>query len=478
MQGVIGMAGRILIYDGIAANRIVLRCKLSAACYTVVQTDSYADLLRRAMEDPADLVICDLDEAPHRALALCRALCGKLSALRVPVVLVASDPAPALRIAAFGAGAWALLRKPLHDDLLLATLRQVLRQAHGVRETLQQRASVAELGFAEPAVPFAAPRRSVALVADDQTLADAAAQRLRGRLGAVDLQALTPDLALSRADRMRAPDTYVILSGGERWQQGLRLVSDLHSRAGSRDARIVMVLDGDAGAGADMDGTLALRAAMALDLGADDVLFGDVHLSELAIRMEQQALRKQFVDTLHHTLRNGIEMAARDPLTGLYNRRYAVPRLDRMLDSAREQGAPLALMALDLDRFKAVNDTHGHCAGDAVLVEVARRLAAALRPRDLIARSGGEEFWIALPDTDAAEAATTAQALCRLIRSNPVPLPGRGGLLRVTVSIGVAVGGPGAVAPTLDSLLARADSALYAAKADGRDKVTFASHAA
>ncbi len=474
MQGVIGMAGRILIYDGIAANRIVLRCKLSAACYTVVQADSYADLLRRATDEPTDLVICDLDEAPHRALALCRALCGQLAALRVPVVLIASDPAPALRIAAFGAGAWALLRKPLHDDLLLATLRQVLRQAHGVRETVQQQASVAELGFAEPPPRFDAARRSVALVADDPALAEAGAQQLRGRLGKVDLQAVTPEQALSRADRMRAPDTYVILAGHDRWQQGLRLVSDLHSRAGSRDARILMVLDGETGA----DGDVAMRAAMALDLGADDVLFGDVHLSELAIRMEQQAARKQFVDTLRHALRNGIEMAARDPLTGLYNRRYAVPRLDRMLDSARERGAPLALMALDLDRFKAVNDTHGHCAGDAVLVEVARRLAAALRPRDLIARSGGEEFWIALPDTGPAEAATTAQALCRLIRANPVPLPSRGGLLRVTVSIGVAVAGAAAVAPTLDSLLARADSALYAAKADGRDKVTFASHAA
>jgi two-component system cell cycle response regulator len=478
MQGAIGMAGRILIFDGIAANRIVLRCKLSAACYSVEQADSHADLHRRAIEDAPDLVICDLDAAPRRALALCRALCGELSALRVPVVLIASDPAPALRIAAFAAGAWALLRKPLHDDLLLATLRQVLRQAHGVAECVQQQASVAELGFAEPPVPFGAPRRSVAIVADDPARAAAGVQRLRGRLRAVDLEPMTHDQALSRADRTRAPDTYVILSGHDRWQQGLRLVSDLHSRAGSRDAPVLMVLDSPAGVETPAGDDPAMRAAMALDLGADDVLFGDVHLSELAIRMERQTARKTFVDTLRRTLRNGIEMAARDPLTGLYNRRYAVPRLDRMLRGAQERGAPLALMALDLDRFKAVNDTHGHGAGDAVLVEVARRLAAALRPRDLIARSGGEEFWIALPDTGPADAATAAQALCRLIRANPVPLPARGGLLRVTVSIGVAVGGPAAVTPTLDSLLARADSALYAAKADGRDKVNFASHAA
>lgn len=480
------MAGRILVYDGIAANRIVLRCKLSAACYTVVQVESYAELLRRAMTEPADLVICDLDEAPRRALSLCRALCGHLATLRVPVILTASDPAPAMRIAAFGAGAWALLRKPLQDDLLLATLRQVLRQGHGVTETLRQQSSVADLGLAEPIAAYGAAPGAVAIVADDPALAESAAVRLRGRLGAVPIQALTPEQALSRADRMRAPDSYVILSHQQNWQRSLRLVSDLHSRAGSRDSRILMVLDGvpDLGrtpgsAQATVTGAdIAQRAAMALDLGADDVLFGDLHLAELAIRLEQQRTRKQFVDRLRRALQTGIELAARDPLTGLYNRRYAMPRLGRMLQTAQDQGRPLALMALDLDRFKAVNDTNGHGAGDAVLVDVARRLSAALRPRDLIARSGGEEFWIALPDTTAADAATTAQALCRLIRTNPVTLPARGGLIRVTVSIGVAVSDPTDAGSTLDHLLARADSALYAAKADGRDKVTFANHAA
>ncbi len=482
IQGVTVMAGRILMYDGIAANRIVLRCKLSAACYTVVQADSYTELLHRAMTEPADLVICDLDEAPRHALALCRTLCGQLASLRVPVVLTASDPAPAMRIAAFAAGAWALLRKPLQDDLLLATLRQVLRQGHGITETLRQQSSFADLGLAEPAASYGAARGTVALVADDAALANTAADRLRGRLGSLPIQALTPEQALSRADRMRAPDCYVILSHQHNWQRGLRLVSDLHSRAGSRDARILMVLDAASAPGHGSDsgsGTeVAQRAAMALDLGADDVLLGDLHIAELAIRLDRQCARKRFVDGLRRALETGIELAARDPLTGLYNRRYAMPRLGRMLQTAQDQNRPLALMALDLDRFKAVNDINGHGAGDAVLVEVARRLSTALRPRDLIARSGGEEFWIALPDTGAADAATTAQALCRLIRTNPVPLPARGGLIRVTVSIGVAVSTPADGACTLDQFLARADSALYAAKADGRDKVTFATHAA
>jgi two-component system cell cycle response regulator len=140
----------------------------------------------------------------------------------------------------------------------------------------------------------------------------------------------------------------------------------------------------------------------------------------------------------------------------------------------------MAFMALDLDRFKTVNDTHGHPAGDAVLIEISRRLRDALRPRDMLARVGGEEFWIALPDTNAQTATKAAQALRQLVRENPIVLPDRRGLLRMTISIGVSVADPADISCVrdIDQLQESADSALYNAKANGRDKVTFASFAA
>ena len=166
-----------------------------------------------------------------------------------------------------------------------------------------------------------------------------------------------------------------------------------------------------------------------------------------------------------------------DPLTGLYNYRMLRESLRREVERANRFGHRLAVLVLDLDRFKEVNDSHGHPAGDAVLAEFARRLRAEIREVDLAFRQGGEEFVLLLPETDAAGGAVVAQRLCDAVRSAPMLVPPRrlsasrrsalGRRVSVTVSVGVAVfpehGATGA------AVLQAADDALYAAKADGRD---------
>jgi len=161
-----------------------------------------------------------------------------------------------------------------------------------------------------------------------------------------------------------------------------------------------------------------------------------------------------------------------DPLTGLSNYRYLRESLRREVERASRFGRSLAAMALDLDRFKEVNDTYGHAAGDAVLAEFARRLRAEIREVDFAFRHGGEEFVVLLPETDAVGAAVLAERLGVAVRRSPVIVvsstagqpPRR---IPVTVSVGIAVfpehGATGA------AVLEAADDALYAAKASGRD---------
>jgi two-component system cell cycle response regulator len=184
---------------------------------------------------------------------------------------------------------------------------------------------------------------------------------------------------------------------------------------------------------------------------------------------EERRQREQLARINRHLL----TAAHTDPLTGLANRRGLVSFVEQALASEGSAARPMAVMMLDLDHFKHVNDTHGHAAGDAVLKEMARRWLRQIRDSDLLARLGGEEFCVVLPGTALEDATAVAEKLRRVTGSDPVSLVGDDGhslSLPVTVSIGVA-----AVESTVnlqfDTLLKHADEAVYEAKHGGRDRV-------
>ncbi|OYD85024.1 GGDEF domain-containing protein [Azospirillum brasilense] len=158
-----------------------------------------------------------------------------------------------------------------------------------------------------------------------------------------------------------------------------------------------------------------------------------------------------------------------DPLTGAYNRRAFLKHAERELLRAQRSGAPLTLLLLDLDRFKRVNDTFGHLAGDALLRLFSETVTARLRRTDLFGRYGGEEFCLLLPDTDRNGAVTLAEALRRDVAARPLPFQGHE--IAASVSIGIA---PCRNGEDLDAALAAADLALYRAKRNGRNQVMVA----
>lgn len=164
-------------------------------------------------------------------------------------------------------------------------------------------------------------------------------------------------------------------------------------------------------------------------------------------------------------------MARHDGLTGLANRATLLFEGRRLLERSRDRGSPSAVLMLDLDHFKAINDTWGHATGDEVLRQAARLLRDTLASRpNLLARYGGEEFAVVLPDTALPEALAQAEALRAALAARPLSVETRH--VGVTLSIGVAPASADDM--SLEAVLARADAALYRAKADGRNRVVLA----
>ena len=164
-----------------------------------------------------------------------------------------------------------------------------------------------------------------------------------------------------------------------------------------------------------------------------------------------------------------VDLSSRDALTGLANRRSFELALAREVDRVARSGEPALLLILDVDHFKRVNDTHGHAAGDLVLKSVANLLVASVRPMDLVARIGGEEFAIILPNCPAAFGETVAERVRRRVARTPVTV-GSGEDVVVTLSVGGAFA-PQWVRSTTALWIERADQQLYRAKAQGRNLV-------
>jgi len=211
------------------------------------------------------------------------------------------------------------------------------------------------------------------------------------------------------------------------------------------------------------------KVARGLEIGVNDYLVRPIDKNEMLARVRTQVKKKRYTERLRDNVQMSIELAITDGLTGLYNRRYMETHLGTLVDQSAARGRPITVLVLDIDYFKAINDTHGHDAGDDVLREFALRIRKATRNIDLACRYGGEEFVIVMPETDMAVATTVAERLRRRIASEPFAIENGMRDIEVTISIGIAT--LSGVSDDAATILKRADKALYRAKRDGRNRV-------
>lgn len=479
------MQGKILIIDTVATNRIVLKVTLSSAFYDVSLVACAEDALVQARTLKPDLILMAMDLPHNQGVSLCRALKSDISLRSAPVVMITTDDDQAKRIKALTAGADDVLSKPLDDVLLLARIRSLLRTRNTADELRLRDGTSQALGFAEDVSSFDHTGR-VAILSTDQINAARLAGQLKPLFGPAVSHHGIKD-AMGTFSGRDVPEVFVIALDGPDTELGLRLLADIWAHAATRHASIIVVPSAKSDDRA---------AADALDLGANDVMPGAYDAAELSLRLKAQIKRKHMADRLRDTMRDGLQAAVVDPLTGLFNRRYAMSHLTRVVETAAETGNPFAVMVADLDFFKQINDRHGHAAGDAVLVEISNRLRQNLRGMDLVARVGGEEFLIILPNTDLNQARIAAGRLCREIEETRIDFTPSMGIvgqasstppISVTISIGVAIGADAETAEmvqdetpaqTVTRLLELADQALYVAKSRGRNCVRLSRPAA
>ncbi len=451
------MSGRILVVDDVATNRMLLAARLGANYYDVITASNGEDALEIcALEEP-DLVLLDVMMPGLDGYEVCRRLKANSTLQHIPVIIITALDAPEERLRGLVAGADDFLSKPVNELELNARVRNLLRMKMMIDELRLREETTLALGLDPKSAILNSDVQGadVMLLAGEPAAAMARAKALRDELGVRVRMPSNDREALALAQDM-PPDAILIdrtlPAGGD----GLRLVSALRSRQPTRGCAILLVVaEGD-----------TESAAKGLDLGANDYVFEPLDRAELMARMRSQLRRKRYADHLRDSVLDGLRLAVTDPLTGLYNRRYAATHLKGMLRQIGSCG--LGVMMMDIDRFKEVNDRYGHAAGDMVLREFARRLKANVRGADLTARLGGEEFLIAMPDARQDTVAAAAERLRHAIESPPFQL---GELtIDVTVSIGVAMAAP---SDDPDDVIDRADAALYESKAGGRNRVTF-----
>ena len=451
------MTARILVVDDVPANVKLLEVRLLAEYFEVLTAFSGAEALEICESGKVDVVLLDVMMPEMDGFEVCRRLKADSATAHIPVVMVTALDEVADRVRGLESGADDFLTKPVNDLQLLTRVRSLVRLKM-LTDELRLRASTTRdigieelLGRKDPV----GDRRGRVLLVDERVPAQARIRDMLVAVADVDVVA-EPQAAFFQA----AEGDYdcVLVTTSLSGFDPLRLGSQLRSLDRTRFLPIVMLAE----KGQD---DIVLRA---LDLGVNDYLLRPVDEQELTARLRTQIRRKRYNQELRSSVAQTIELAITDGLTGLHNRRYLDSHLQTLLERAASRQRPLSLLISDIDRFKRINDTHGHAAGDDVLREFARRLRKNVRGIDLACRYGGEEFVVVMPDTEQAVAERVAERIRQEIEMLPFG-PEGAAALDVTVSIGVASISP--AADTLEALLKRADGALYEAKKSGRNRV-------
>lgn len=452
------MSARVLIVDDLFPNVRLLETKLGLEYFDTLAAMNGRDAIAICEKGLCDLVLLDVMMPGMDGFEVCRHLKNNPLTAHIPVVMVTALDQPADRLRGLDAGADDFLTKPVDDTALFSRVRSLVR-LKAVTDELRQRALASrEFGIGDPLALATAETGLDAriLLIEDRP---GSAERLAGALRQHHVVTVEPDPQAALHLAAEAPFDLALVSLDLAGFDGLRLCSQLRSLDRTRTMPLIMLAE-------EHDRARVVRG---LDFGVHDFLMRPVDRNELMARVRTQVKRKRFTEALRGAMQASLQMAVIDALTGLHNRRYLDNHLGTLFGDEAARRAQLSVLILDIDHFKGINDSFGHEAGDEVLRGFAERVRQHTRPIDIVARYGGEEVVVILPEAGLCEAQGIAERIRERVEAVPFSVLGATRTVPVTVSIGVAVRRGEDLCAA--DMLRRADLALYRAKAAGRNRV-------
>ncbi len=448
------MQTKLLIVDGVSTNRVALKVALATSWYQVETVSCAQDALALLDQGIPGLIIVN-DTLPDASLLkFCHLVTEKTQEARPPILAISATRH--LRAELLTAGAEDVLRSSDGVRHILAATRAVLR-GRARDEEWQLRDMAPDHGPSNLMLNDAQTTPVLRISAIGASAPNAWIDHPKLEVQFANFGRAMPEITKETQSRVTVLE---IPKGQERIV--LELISNLRSNHDTRNTPILAIT---------CEGQAEI-AAQALDQGADDAVVEPVDAEEISVRIQRLHARFHHKSQQRASVLDTAESALRDPLTGLYNRRYAIPYLERIAAASEKSGRPFAVMIADLDHFKRVNDTFGHGAGDVVLKKVAKLLARNMGASDMVARLGGEEFLLVMPDMDRKGADQAARHLCTLLAQTPIRSMELVCPINVTLSIGLALSDscPNVKAAQMPAaLLDSADRALYRAKHAGRN---------
>ena len=450
------MTATILVVDDIEANLKVLEAKLSTHYYSVITTNQGKKALEILKKKRIDIILSDVLMPEMDGFALCEAIKKNHETTFIPIIMITALSDIEDKIRGLSVGADDFLSKPINDTELFIRIKSLYKLKQLTDELKVRNQVNLQLGADQVAISEDFNNKKILIIDDDivscrfimnTTKKLSCNVKTVNDIGDIEsiYESFEPEIVMISCQLMN--------------DDPLKVFTRLNTIDISEKPYFILIAEED-----KLDTVMK-----GIEIGISDYIIYPINESELIARSKNQLKRKMYHNLLKNQIIESIDLSVKDTLTNVYNRRYFEIHATKMIALTNSANKKLFFFMLDIDKFKYINDNHGHQIGDMVIKEVSQIIKQNIRVTDLVARYGGDEFIIMLVDIPNAKVLTIAQRIRSSIEEKKFTTP-EGKTFNTNISIGIAESYNDS---TLETLIKKADQALYKSKNLGRNTVSF-----